>query len=763
MSVSILITQCLQNDFVKPIGKFDKLPNQLHIGSVESKRLLGEHPEQGMLMNMMNWAYKQKELEIIHIRDWHNENDKQQVGHLNQFGLHCIQNTEGAQFVFEKVRKNEGDTIIDASGLNDFVDTALIGLLEKYKGQSVKVGIIGVWTEAKVSFLAYDVVSRFPEFEVAICGALTASSSTHMHFIALDQLKNILGVKVYPSITEFMGFLSGTFPDLLDYSMEKDFGTHLHFDGDHSFSEEDLSLMKYLYRNSKEVDFNVLDGGFSGNVVLKAAAKDIHGHEEVPTVLKIGPRNPMAQERDSFEKIRDVLGNSAPAIVEYVESENRGGIKYRYASMFDDRVMTFQKYYSASDDFEKIKYFIDVVFKKQLGKFYKAASSERINLLSYYDFKPKYQSSVRKKVTELIGSPGDEETISVNGLSVYNICNFYERDLEMIGETYEQNHYCSYLHGDLNGANIIIDAQENVWLIDFFHTHRGHVLKDLIKLENDILYIFTKIENAAEMQEAARLVDLLLNVDDLWDPIPMVNFSNSTINKALRTISYLRGFYPELIHSDRSPYQLHVALMRYAVHTLSFDECNVWQRKLALYASGCLAKKIKEYLSGTDKLRVDYIDIDTDIRHIGMTLLPGRKDRSRSLDLDIQSIQQEGIGVVFSLLTKDELAEYGVSNLLDAYTSAGLQCHFYSIVDQTVPTKMEMEEMVDRIHRYIANKEKVLIHCVGGVGRTGTAVACYLRKYRGYSAEDAIALVRKFRSPRAVETAIQEDFILNFI
>ena len=35
---SLLISQCLQNDFVKPLGKFASMPNQLHIGGEEARR-----------------------------------------------------------------------------------------------------------------------------------------------------------------------------------------------------------------------------------------------------------------------------------------------------------------------------------------------------------------------------------------------------------------------------------------------------------------------------------------------------------------------------------------------------------------------------------------------------------------------------------------------------------------------------------------------------------------------------------------------------
>ncbi len=761
---TILITQCLQNDFVKPIKKFDSLPNQLHIGSRESKRLLGETPDEGMLLNMMKWAYSQpqEELKIINIRDWHDPNDPKQQKHLNRFGHHCLQESEGAELVFEKERKEGRDVMVNASGLNDFVDTGLMDLLEPFKEEEVKVGIIGVWTEAKVSFLAYDIITRFPNFEVGVCGALTASSSTHMHFVALEQLKNVLGVNIYPSITEFIGFLSGKYPDLLDFSNTVDYGTELIFEEGYQFAQEDKEMMQYLYRNSRSVKFKVLDGGFSGNIVLKGDAEDVFGHEEVPTVLKIGPRNPMAQERDSFEKIRDVLGNNAPSIVEYVESESRGGIKYRYASMFDDEVITFQKFFMTSDDEEKIKEYLDVVYVKQLGRFYKAATLEKLDLLEYYEFSSKYKDSVRKKVTELVEDCGEQTYLEYNGVKTYNICNFYDVDLLTLKESYAQNHFCSYLHGDLNGANIIIDAQDNVWLIDFFHTHRGHVLKDLIKLENDICYIFMQVNSTVELQQATKVIDTMLDVDDLAKSLPKMNFDNTSFNKAYNAISYLRGLYPALIHSDRSPYQLFIGLLRYSVHTLSFDECNIWQRKLALYTSGLLAQKIKTYLSSNNELRIDYMGEHELLGKIGMTILPGRRDRNRNLQEDINKIQTENIRTVFTLITEDEMEEYGVDELLKSYEENGLSSYHCSIVDQFIPTKEEMKEITASIHQEISNGNKVLIHCVGGIGRTGTAVACYLREYHGYSTQEAISLVRKYRSPRAVETKVQEDFIASY-
>src|SRR5690606_22629316 len=88
MSTSLLITQCLQNDFVKPIGRFDAIPNQLHVGHAEALRLLGETPSEGPIERVMQWAYAQSDelVRVVHIRDWHDPDAPDQRSHLALFG-----------------------------------------------------------------------------------------------------------------------------------------------------------------------------------------------------------------------------------------------------------------------------------------------------------------------------------------------------------------------------------------------------------------------------------------------------------------------------------------------------------------------------------------------------------------------------------------------------------------------------------------------------------------------------------------------------
>ena len=57
--------------------------------------------------------------------------------------------------------------------------------------------------------------------------------------------------------------------------------------------------------------------------------------------------------------------------------------------------------------------------------------------------------------------------------------------------------------------------------------------------------------------------------------------------------------------------------------------------------------------------------------------------------------------------------------------------------------------------------ERVMVHCVGGLGRSGMAAAALLRT-RGAEPDAAIEAVRTARSQRALETSIQEQFIRDY-
>ena len=765
---AVLFTQCLQNDFVKPIGRYDTTPNDLHIGAAEARRLMGDDPREGAMARMMEWAYGRspEELTIVNILDWHSPDDPEQAAHLQQFKNHCLAGTAGAEPVLPVPDSPRTKPVeIHSTTLNDFQGTDLADALAQFAHRGTRAGIVGVWTEAKVFFLAYELRTRYPDMQIAVCSALTASSSRTQHFMALDQLRRMLGVHVYNSVGDFMEFLGGEAEEYPLTGLDQSY-PRVDIEKGEPLSEEDNRLLRYLFRDCRNVTAAVLDGGYSGNVVLGTRSTDLHGHEQVNHVIKIGDRALIARERTSFERIENVLGNNAPRITDFADLGDRGAVKYRYASMGGGQATTFQKAYMDGMPMDEVATVLTTVFEEELGRLYAAAKLESRDLLDYYEYAPKWAPSVRGKVEAIIGGPADGDTLRLPcGPAFPNICHFYEHGLEAINRRRSDVSYFSYVHGDLNGANIILDAHRNVWLIDFFHTHEGHVLRDLVKLENDLLYIFTPVPNSATLEEAMRFSELLLSVDDLAAPVPPASrhrLERPQFLRAYETLRILRGFYPGLLRADRSVLQWRIAAMRYAVHTLSFDECSDLQKQWALYTASLLGDRILKSIAAQKPLRLDALDrAHTTPGTLSITILPGRRDYSRDITEDLSILTREGVTDILCLVPSDELAHYGVPDLLDQYRQLNIAVRHLPIRDQRVCTQNEMREAVAWLHERLHDHAHILVHCTGGLGRSGTAAACYLKTV-GLSSNAAIAEVRRARSSRAVETELQRRFIEEF-
>lgn len=152
---------------------------------------------------------------------------------------------------------------------------------------------------------------------------------------------------------------------------------------------------------------------------------------------------------------------------------------------------------------------------------------------------------------------------------------------------------------------------------------------------------------------------------------------------------------------------------------------------------------------------------------IGMTLCPGKKQTGsisgnwdRDLAADLDQARRWGAVAVVTLMETNELARYKVAGMGRAVTKRGMAWHHLPIVDVNVPTQQFERDWIQAgadLRTHLAAGRNVLLHCRGGLGRSGT-IAARLLVELGVPAETAIAQVRKAR-PGAIETGAQEAHV----
>lgn len=84
----------------------------------------------------------------------------------------------------------------------------------------------------------------------------------------------------------------------------------------------------------------------------------------------------------------------------------------------------------------------------------------------------------------------------------------------------------------------------------------------------------------------------------------------------------------------------------------------------------------------------------------------------------------------------------------------GLREVHLPVKDFAAPALDQVERGVEAVLETLAADDAAAVHCGGGLGRTGTVLACYLASSEGLGADEAIQRVRAAR-PGSVETPAQ--------
>jgi hypothetical protein len=131
-------------------------------------------------------------------------------------------------------------------------------------------------------------------------------------------------------------------------------------------------------------------------------------------------------------------------------------------------------------------------------------------------------------------------------------------------------------------------------------------------------------------------------------------------------------------------------------------------------------------------------------------------------DEDLASLRRAcGASVLVTLLEQAEMSRIGIADLLDRARGSGLECHWLPIPDGSAPAHIEAaSRLVACVLERLAAGRTVIVHCLGGVGRSGTIAACALVG-AGVEPGRAVDVVREARAGAATAPG-QEEFVHEF-
>jgi protein-tyrosine phosphatase len=173
------------------------------------------------------------------------------------------------------------------------------------------------------------------------------------------------------------------------------------------------------------------------------------------------------------------------------------------------------------------------------------------------------------------------------------------------------------------------------------------------------------------------------------------------------------------------------------------------------------------HTSKSDPLRVDWLPkrVLGLKGRVGMTSAPGKCNEDgvhgahrRSMKADLDVLVALDTQSVLTLMEPQELIQNAMGKLEAALHAHGIKWRHFPIQDLSIPTSLsKFRDVLLGVRDSLSAGHNVVVHCRGGHGRTGLAVACLVTDF-GYDAETAIKIVRSARKG-TIHNDAQADFV----
>jgi ADP-ribose pyrophosphatase len=451
--------------------------------------------------------------------------------------------------------------------------------------------LVGCHTEKRILSIAMFLKNILGYANVAVCLHLVGSSTKAAHFAALRHIFLSAGITVFLDLKEAASFVD------IDPALFDDFSCKPCIiepaEALKSLGKEQKSIIEYLCMHWTRTKLKPLQGGFSGSLLFLADGWKKEARTE-PMVLKIDHFKIMRRELEGYQQVFDYFGKHIPTFSNPVSIGDFIGIGMELATM-EGNPETLQDSFELAQSEDEVGRFmgrLDKALELSTVKLYRNTHT-RARVAPYRDFHLHTDQQLqwlRENVANIVGycKPGVRNGLLKDYEIIGNILKLIAANEDSL-----ESDVC-LAHGDLNLKNIICDESDNVWFIDWTHCGHHPAAMDFAKLENDIKFVISKQFDLDDLPQLKIFEDYLLSrrvmadTDELPENMKFAEL-DLRYRKILVAVRKIRETCFSLKNDD-DWLIYRTALLKYALHTLSFDarrnqgECDPTQLLHALYS-----------------------------------------------------------------------------------------------------------------------------------------------------------------------------------
>jgi CheY-like chemotaxis protein len=352
-----------------------------------------------------------------------------------------------------------------------------------------------------------------------------------------------------------------------------------------------MDVFGRLFPDTKSITLKTLDGSSQSSVIVghgRTILFQAWPDDREPVAVKLAPLKRIKREVEAYKEfIEERLGGRF-----YAELQKScvfwdlGGICYSFMGSSHQTMKTFTTFYREADDSKDILKPLEHFFNQVWRPRYKDSRPLGVeSLFEAYDPSQKLRQ-------RLEAFPFQGKTITFQGLP-----GEFINPVAWIPRYKTDSHFHhakqATIHGDLHGDNIFVD-EGHAWAIDFERSGPGHILRDFVELEQNIITRLLVLPD--DLRLFYRIAIILTRPVSPSEPIVLPEYfmEDKEVKKGLEVINGLRSLAHKVTgFEDMHEYYWGLLLDTSFSLVLSEAEIPRWWRS-RLFAS-ILCTRLKEW------------------------------------------------------------------------------------------------------------------------------------------------------------------------